>query len=75
VLKQDLEDKNNQKSFAYSVSVANDEYDDSDVSAYLLSASSGFGFYMLISCVQMGNGLRHLNPIMLVLMLGIKLLE
>lgn len=41
VLKQDLEDKKNQKGSADSVSVANDESDDSEVSADLLSVSSG----------------------------------
>jgi hypothetical protein len=41
LMKQDLEDKKNQKGSADSVNVANDESDDSEVSADLLSVSSG----------------------------------
>lgn len=40
VLKQDLKDKKNQKSFADLVSVSNDESDDSKVSENLFSISS-----------------------------------
>jgi hypothetical protein len=41
LMKQDLEDKKNQKSFANSVSVANGESDDSEAYADVLSISSG----------------------------------
>ena len=40
-MKQDLEDKKNQKDFADSVSVVNDEFDDSEAYADVLSISSG----------------------------------
>ena len=40
-MKQDLEDKKNRKGSTDSVSVANGEFDDSEVSAYVLSVSSG----------------------------------
>lgn len=72
VLKHDLEDKKNQESFAYSISVANDESDDSKASTNLLTVSSStdflidLGFFILLAHI-IGRSLRHLNPIMLVL--------
>jgi hypothetical protein len=41
VLKQDLEYKKNHKSSTDSISVANDEFDGSEASAYILLVSSG----------------------------------